>query len=115
MEVVAYYMGSVITINLTRVVKYTFEASVERKLRQTGYCMPPFSGKPIWAKHAGRCRPSRRKMEISSTLAVTAFEILGYVVISLADVVNNKRINEKYHLIDSKNGCVQVELQWRTS
>lgn len=42
-------------------------------------------------------------------------EILGYVVISLADVVNNKRINEKYHLIDSKNGRIQVELQWRSS
>ncbi|KAG6783673.1 hypothetical protein POTOM_009336 [Populus tomentosa] len=42
-------------------------------------------------------------------------ENLGYVVINLADVVNNKRINEKYHLIDSKNGRIQVELQWRTS
>ncbi|XP_020115310.1 synaptotagmin-1-like [Ananas comosus] len=42
-------------------------------------------------------------------------ETLGYVDISLADVVNNKRINEKYHLIDSKNGQIQIELQWRTS
>lgn len=42
-------------------------------------------------------------------------ESLGYVDISLSDVVNNKRINEKYHLIDSKNGRIQVELQWRTS
>ncbi|CAI9764335.1 unnamed protein product [Fraxinus pennsylvanica] len=42
-------------------------------------------------------------------------ETLGYVNISLADVVNNKRINEKYHLIDSKNGKIQIELQWRTS
>ncbi|KAL7587887.1 synaptotagmin-2 isoform X1 [Lactuca sativa] len=42
-------------------------------------------------------------------------ESLGYVDISLADVVNNKRINEKYHLIDSKNGRLQVELHWRTS
>ncbi|XXG75020.1 hypothetical protein AAC387_Pa07g3613 [Persea americana] len=41
-------------------------------------------------------------------------EVLGYVDISLADVVNNKRINEKYHLIDSKNGKIQLELQWRT-
>ncbi|OIT38963.1 synaptotagmin-1 [Nicotiana attenuata] len=30
-------------------------------------------------------------------------EVLGYIDISLSDVVNNKRINEKYHLIDSKN------------
>ncbi|KDP36902.1 hypothetical protein JCGZ_08193 [Jatropha curcas] len=42
-------------------------------------------------------------------------ETLGYVDINLADVVNNKRINEKYHLIDSRNGRVQIELQWRTS
>lgn len=42
-------------------------------------------------------------------------ESLGYIDISLADVVNNKRINEKFHLIDSKNGKIQIELQWRTS
>ncbi|KAJ0025482.1 hypothetical protein Pint_09355 [Pistacia integerrima] len=42
-------------------------------------------------------------------------ENLGYVVINLSDVVSNKRINEKYHLIDSRNGRIQIELQWRTS
>ncbi|KAJ8772516.1 hypothetical protein K2173_027693 [Erythroxylum novogranatense] len=42
-------------------------------------------------------------------------ECLGYVDINLADVVSNKRTNEKYFLIDSKNGRLQVELQWRTS
>nr|XP_017249060.1 PREDICTED: synaptotagmin-2-like isoform X2 [Daucus carota subsp. sativus] len=42
-------------------------------------------------------------------------DTLGYVDISLADVISNKRINERYHLIDSKNGTVQIELQWRTS
>lgn len=42
-------------------------------------------------------------------------ESLGYIDISLADVVHNKRINEKFHLIDSKNGRIQIELQWRTS
>ncbi|RXH97649.1 hypothetical protein DVH24_009974 [Malus domestica] len=41
-------------------------------------------------------------------------ESLGYVQITLTDVVSNKRINQKYHLIDSKNGQVQIELQWRT-
>ncbi|KAL5706461.1 Arf guanine nucleotide exchange factor syt1 [Ranunculus cassubicifolius] len=41
-------------------------------------------------------------------------ETLGYIDINLADVVSNKRINEKYHLIDSKNGKIQIELQWRT-
>lgn len=42
-------------------------------------------------------------------------ETLGYVDINLSDVVSNKRINEKYHLIDSKNGRLQIELQWRTA
>ncbi|XP_019243797.1 PREDICTED: synaptotagmin-1-like [Nicotiana attenuata] len=42
-------------------------------------------------------------------------EVLGYIDISLSDVVHNTRINEKYHLIDSKNGRIQVELQWRTA
>ncbi|XP_043709297.1 synaptotagmin-1 [Telopea speciosissima] len=42
-------------------------------------------------------------------------ETLGYIDINLSDVVNNKRINEKYHLIDSRNGKIQIELQWRTS
>ncbi|KAI3464815.1 hypothetical protein Pfo_021478 [Paulownia fortunei] len=42
-------------------------------------------------------------------------ETLGYVDIYLSDVVNNKRINERYHLIDSKNGRIQIEMQWRTA
>lgn len=42
-------------------------------------------------------------------------EALGYVDISLSDVVSNKRINERYNLIDSKNGRIQIEMQWRTS
>uniref|UniRef100_A0A7N0ZY31 Uncharacterized protein n=1 Tax=Kalanchoe fedtschenkoi TaxID=63787 RepID=A0A7N0ZY31_KALFE len=42
-------------------------------------------------------------------------ETLGYVDIYLSDVISNKRINERYHLIDSKNGRIQIELQWRTS
>ncbi|XVE93610.1 hypothetical protein REPUB_Repub01dG0208900 [Reevesia pubescens] len=40
-------------------------------------------------------------------------ETLGYIDINLSDVVNNRRINERYHLIDSKNGRIQIELQWR--
>ncbi|XP_050208663.1 synaptotagmin-2 [Mercurialis annua] len=42
-------------------------------------------------------------------------ENLGYITINLADVVSNKRTNEKYHLIDSRNGRIQIELQWRSS
>lgn len=41
-------------------------------------------------------------------------ESLGYIGISLADVISNKQINEKYHLFDSKNGQLRIELQWRT-
>uniref|UniRef100_A0A0D6R6Y7 C2 domain-containing protein n=1 Tax=Araucaria cunninghamii TaxID=56994 RepID=A0A0D6R6Y7_ARACU len=41
-------------------------------------------------------------------------EHLGYVDINLSDVIYNKRINEIYHLVDSRNGKVHIELQWRT-
>ncbi|XP_076937512.1 synaptotagmin-3-like [Bidens hawaiensis] len=40
-------------------------------------------------------------------------ESLGHVDINLVDVVHNGRINQKFHLIDSKNGLVHVELRWR--
>ncbi|XP_074582295.1 synaptotagmin-2-like isoform X2 [Curcuma longa] len=64
--------------------------------------------------------PTNEKMHVEvvsrpPSIGIHSKEMLGHVVISLADVVNNKRINEKYHLIDSKNGRLQVELQWRTS
>jgi hypothetical protein len=42
-------------------------------------------------------------------------ELLGYVDIPLGDVVSNRRINEKYQLIDSARGRIQVELEWRTT
>ncbi|KAJ8530282.1 hypothetical protein K7X08_037117 [Anisodus acutangulus] len=61
----------------------------------------------------------RLHMEVVSTSTRIGLlhpkEVLGYVDINLSDVVSNKRINEKYHLIDSKNGRLQVELQWRTA
>ncbi|XP_062229617.1 synaptotagmin-3-like isoform X1 [Phragmites australis] len=41
-------------------------------------------------------------------------ESLGHVDINLADVVNNGRINEKYHLINSRNGALHVEIKWNT-
>ncbi|KAI4382725.1 hypothetical protein MLD38_008651 [Melastoma candidum] len=41
-------------------------------------------------------------------------EPLGHVDINLDDMLQNERINEKYHLIDSKNGMVQVEIRWTT-
>eukprot|EP00250_Pteridium_aquilinum_P006946 c16764_g1_i2 orf=140-1756(+) len=42
-------------------------------------------------------------------------ESLGYIEINLEDVVRNKRINDDYLLTESKNGRVQVELQWLPS
>ncbi|XP_050234815.1 synaptotagmin-2-like [Mercurialis annua] len=60
----------------------------------------------------------RLHVEVVSTSARNLLhtkESLGYVDISLGDVVSNKRLNEKYHLIDSKNGRIQIELQWRTA
>ncbi|XP_006647240.1 synaptotagmin-2-like [Oryza brachyantha] len=64
--------------------------------------------------------PINDKMQIEvisrpPSIGIHSKENLGYVVISLADVINNKRINEKFHLIDSKNGRIQLELKWRTS
>ncbi|KAL6873706.1 hypothetical protein ACP4OV_013788 [Aristida adscensionis] len=41
-------------------------------------------------------------------------EPLGHVDINLVDVVNNGRINEKYHLINSRNGMIHVEIKWST-
>ncbi|XP_072959547.1 synaptotagmin-2-like [Typha angustifolia] len=49
------------------------------------------------------------------SIGIHSKETLGYVEIGLADVVSNKRINEKYNLIDSKNGRIQIELWWRNS
>ncbi|KAK2452254.1 Calcium-dependent lipid-binding (CaLB domain) family protein [Trifolium repens] len=64
--------------------------------------------------------PTKDKLYVEVQSASSKFgllhpkENLGYVEINLSDVVSNKRINEKYHLIDSKNGKIQIELQWRT-
>ncbi|KAF9619930.1 hypothetical protein IFM89_010241 [Coptis chinensis] len=41
-------------------------------------------------------------------------ESLGHVDINLADVVYNGRINEKYHLINSRNGVIHVDIRWKT-
>ncbi|KAL5995643.1 Synaptotagmin-2 [Asimina triloba] len=60
----------------------------------------------------------RMHIEVMSrppSIGIHSKECLGYVDINLADVVANKRIMEKFHLIDSRNGRLQVELQWRTS
>lgn len=40
-------------------------------------------------------------------------ESLGYVEIKLADVVENEHINEKYHLIDSRDGVLHLDIRWK--
>lgn len=40
-------------------------------------------------------------------------ESLGYVEINLNDVVNNGRINDKFHLINSRDGVIHVEIRWK--
>ncbi|ESQ40331.1 hypothetical protein EUTSA_v10013165mg [Eutrema salsugineum] len=42
-------------------------------------------------------------------------EELGHVDINLGDVVDNGRINHKYHLINSRNGVIHIEIRWTTS
>ncbi|XP_020524310.1 synaptotagmin-3 isoform X2 [Amborella trichopoda] len=41
-------------------------------------------------------------------------ESLGLVDMDLMDVVNNGRINDKFHLINSKNGTILVEMRWKS-
>ncbi|XP_045803622.1 synaptotagmin-2-like [Trifolium pratense] len=64
--------------------------------------------------------PTNQKLHVevfstSSRNLLRQKESLGYIDIGLADVVTNKRINERYHLIDSKNGRIQIEIQWIAS
>ncbi|KAI4339249.1 hypothetical protein MLD38_024212 [Melastoma candidum] len=53
-------------------------------------------------------------MSKRSRLSFRSKESLGHVDINLDDVLRNGRINEKYHLINSRNGVVQVEIRWTT-
>ncbi|GMI78789.1 synaptotagmin 3 [Hibiscus trionum] len=42
-------------------------------------------------------------------------ECLGKLDINLTDVVHNGRINKKYHLLNSKNGKIHVEIKWTST
>ncbi|XP_062101238.1 synaptotagmin-2-like isoform X2 [Humulus lupulus] len=109
---------------------------VEGKYHTNPYVRLLFRGEEKKTKHVKKNRDPRWDEEFSFTLdepptndklyvevvsvssrmgLLHPKEVLGYVDIKLADVVSNRRINEKYHLIDSKNGRIQIELQWRTS
>ncbi|CAI9772993.1 unnamed protein product [Fraxinus pennsylvanica] len=63
--------------------------------------------------------PSQDKIQIKvmskrTVIGFNSKESLGHVDIDLGDVVHNGRINQKYHLIDSKNGVIHVEARWKT-
>ncbi|XP_042014477.1 synaptotagmin-3-like isoform X1 [Salvia splendens] len=56
------------------------------------------------------------KIEVMSKrrrMGVMCKESLGYVEIHLADVVDNEHINEKYHLIDSRDGIIHLDIRWK--
>ncbi|KAG2690159.1 hypothetical protein I3760_09G173800 [Carya illinoinensis] len=62
--------------------------------------------------------PLKEKIHIEVMSKRTGFclhrgESLGHVDINLDDVVYNGRINEKYNLINSRNGVIHVEIRWR--
>ncbi|KAI3791773.1 hypothetical protein L2E82_05636 [Cichorium intybus] len=46
---------------------------------------------------------------------VSSKEALGHVDINLVDVVYNNRINEKYHLINSRNGIIHMDIKWNAT
>ncbi|XP_065857423.1 synaptotagmin-3-like [Euphorbia lathyris] len=48
-----------------------------------------------------------------SLIGFQSKETLGHVDIKLIDVVYNGRINEKYHLINSRNGVIAVDVRWK--
>ncbi|XLR45884.1 hypothetical protein S83_030544 [Arachis hypogaea] len=62
--------------------------------------------------------PLREKIHIEimskrKTFSFLSKESLGHVEINLNDVVHNGRINDRYHLINSKNGEIHVDIRWK--
>eukprot|EP00270_Netrium_digitus_P000989 TRINITY_DN11104_c0_g1_i1.p1 TRINITY_DN11104_c0_g1~~TRINITY_DN11104_c0_g1_i1.p1 ORF type:complete len:235 (+),score=91.93 TRINITY_DN11104_c0_g1_i1:44-706(+) len=63
-------------------------------------------------------RDDRLQVELwSKNEGITRFinpkEIIGYCDIMLEDAVRNGRINDFYHLTNTMNGRLKIELQWR--
>ncbi|KAJ9684627.1 hypothetical protein PVL29_016878 [Vitis rotundifolia] len=52
-------------------------------------------------------------MSQRSGIGFRSKESMGQVDIDLTDVVHNGRINNKYHLINSKNGQIHLEIKWK--
>ncbi|KAJ6432875.1 hypothetical protein OIU84_019999 [Salix udensis] len=107
---------------------------VEGKHHRNPYALVLFRGERKKTKMIKRTRDPRWNEEFQFTLDKpplhelirievmskrTSFsfrskESLGHVEINLNDVVHNGRMNQKYHLIDSKNGVIHVEIRWNT-
>ncbi|KAJ6357950.1 hypothetical protein OIU78_005727 [Salix suchowensis] len=107
---------------------------VEGKHHRNPYALVLFRGERKKTKMIRRTRDPRWNEEFQFTLDKpplhelirievmskrTSFsfrskESLGHVEINLNDVVHNGRMNHKYHLIDSKNGVIHVEIRWST-
>ncbi|XP_021660434.2 synaptotagmin-3 isoform X2 [Hevea brasiliensis] len=106
---------------------------VEGKHHNNPYAMVIFRGEQKQTKLIRRTRdprwneefqfvleeaPLKEKIRIDVMSKGTGFsfrnkETLGYVNINLVDVVYNGRINQKYHLINSKNGVLSVDIRWK--
>ncbi|KAH9621047.1 hypothetical protein KSS87_022685 [Heliosperma pusillum] len=77
---------------------------------------------PRWTEHFEFMieeAPLRERLHVEiyskkRTFGFQRKESLGFVDITLADVVNNGRINEKYHLINSQNGIIHLLMEWQT-
>ncbi|XBI40676.1 hypothetical protein VPH35_125243 [Triticum aestivum] len=81
---------------------------VEGKRHTNPYAVVLFRGEKRENKVIRKARDPRWNEEFQFV------ESLGHVNINLVDVVNNERINEKYHLINSRNGKLQLEIKWNT-
>ncbi|KAJ6901870.1 synaptotagmin-3-like isoform X1 [Populus alba x Populus x berolinensis] len=94
---------------------------VEGKRHHNPYALVLFRGERKRTKAIKKTRDPRWNEEFQFTLdqpplreLIRIEESLGHVEIKLDDVVYNGRINQKYHLIDSRNGVIHVEIRWST-
>ncbi|XP_022993799.1 synaptotagmin-3-like isoform X1 [Cucurbita maxima] len=114
-------------------VKIQGATSVEGKRHSDHYAVTHFRGEKKKTKMVKKCRdpvwneefpfmleepPLKEKIHIelksrrSGLFSFLSKESLGHVEINLIDVVHNGRINQKYHLINSRHGMIHVEIQW---
>lgn len=114
-------------------VKIQGATSVEGKRHSNPYAVMHYRGEKKKTKMVKKCRdpvwneefqfmleepPLEDKIHIevrsrkSSLFSFLSKESLGHVEINLVDVVHNRRINTKYHLINSRHGMIHVKIQW---